>query len=411
MSELHPVDETLIHLPLPLQPDVVRQQENLGVASECSLDDKKISVEEDENREEMENTGTDEKNHVEGGYGWVNVFAMFAAYFWCIGMQNSFGIFIQYFVDNATFTGIANGALSFVATLMTVCSDLFAPLAGAIADRIGFRTVMAAGSVLVIAGQMIASTADGDSSSQLFVGALVAGLGFSFVLAPAIAIPSQWFTKRLGLATALGVSGMGVGGLVLSPITQLLLDKLGWRTAWRVVGLIGGVFSLGNAMIVRTRPRPKGPSGTKPKPRAPMLDLTVFKNPSYWMLSAMAFSSPSIFTTPYLFIPQQVKDAAPNGNPVISGATCLILLNVTVLVGQLSAGFLIRRLPIYQLLILITSLCTLAYVPLYLLAHSPEMIALSAAVLGLVSGPQIVLTQTLMVHVHGTVNTATKMAM
>lgn len=62
------------------------------------------------------------------------------------------------------------------------------------------------------------------------------GIGAAFCFAPSVTLPSQWFYKRRGLATGIAVSGSGIGGVVLSPLTQHLIATMGYRNALRVLG-------------------------------------------------------------------------------------------------------------------------------------------------------------------------------
>ncbi|KXS16693.1 hypothetical protein M427DRAFT_31091 [Gonapodya prolifera JEL478] len=234
----------------------------------------------------------------EGGYGWVSV-ALFSAYFWGVGMINSFGIFTEFFTTNATFPG-ANTSLALVTTVMSTCVDLFAPLTGALD-----------GSVVCGIGQGVAP----------LWGSVVSGLGYSCSVVPAVGIPSQWFKEKLGLTTALGLSGMGGGGIVISPVAQL------WSAS---AGTLHGVL--------------------------------------------LGFS-------------------ADAGGEVTSlnGATYLLLLNVFFLVGQLFAGVAMKHVGQYKMLWIVN-----------VLSHTPPLLAITLCVIGLATGPQLVLTQTIMVDVYGT---------
>lgn len=64
------------------------------------------------------------------------------------------------------------------------------------------------------------------------------GFGASFAYTPAIAVPSQYFSLNRGLVIGLAVSGTGMGGFVLAPMTQALIDKLGVFWTLRVIALL-----------------------------------------------------------------------------------------------------------------------------------------------------------------------------
>ncbi|MGH8150306.1 MAG: MFS transporter [Steroidobacteraceae bacterium] len=45
-----------------------------------------------------------------------------------------------------------------------------------------------------------------------------------------------WFNRRKGLALALGVSGAGLGALILPPLVSWIIERNGWRDAFLVLG-------------------------------------------------------------------------------------------------------------------------------------------------------------------------------
>ncbi|KAJ3327014.1 hypothetical protein HDU93_002159, partial [Gonapodya sp. JEL0774] len=137
----------------------------------------------------------------EGGFGWVAVLA--------------------------TFSGAGNALLGFVGTLTTSGVDLYAPISGALAEHFGYSVVAVIGAGLLFLGQFVASLAGPQDIWMLFLGGIMAGVGYSGCVAPAIAIPSHWFQHHLDLALGIGVSGFGAGGVVITPLTQWLVDRYG----------------------------------------------------------------------------------------------------------------------------------------------------------------------------------------
>jgi MFS family permease len=79
------------------------------------------------------------------------------------------------------------------------------------------------------------------------VGNGTAYLGYSRAIA-------TWFSRRRGLAFAVMLAGVGVGAMLLPPITQTLISNYGWRTAFRGIGAIAFIvgFPLA-ALFVKER--------------------------------------------------------------------------------------------------------------------------------------------------------------
>lgn len=280
-----------------------------------------------------------------GVLAWTSVFCQFAVHFFVLGISTSVGLFTDYFVSNAVFPGAANTLLSFASTLTTTGIDLYGPLTGLLAEKFSYRLVACTGAILVCSGGLINSFAV--SAWTLFVGGLVTGLGYSCMLAPALAIPTHYFRRRLSLAFGLGMSGSGIGGAVIIPTTAALISSLSWRWAYRIIAIVSGVICFVAGLLMRTR-LPKRKSH-------PLLDTAMFRNKTYWKLALSVFFFAPVFLCPFLYIPQQIQDLGGEGG-AISGALCLALLNVFTAIGQVAAGLAMKRVGQYNLMV-ITSGC------------------------------------------------------
>jgi MFS family permease len=70
---------------------------------------------------------------------------------------------------------------------------------------------------------------------------------------------AKWFVRRRGRALALAGAGLGIGGIVLLPVTQWLIDGYGWRGTWRILALLFLVISVPSAaLFLRRQPEDMG---------------------------------------------------------------------------------------------------------------------------------------------------------
>src|SRR3546814_9783720 len=88
---------------------------------------------------------------------------------------------------------------------------------------------------LIALGLALASTARSLGEVYAAYG-LGVGLGVGCAYVPAVGVVQRWFVRRRGLASGLAVSGIGVGTLVMPPLASHLIDALGWRETYFILG-------------------------------------------------------------------------------------------------------------------------------------------------------------------------------
>lgn len=70
---------------------------------------------------------------------------------------------------------------------------------------------------------------------------------------------AKWFERKRGLALALAVSGLGIGGVFFLPFTQWLLDSVGWRTTWVIMAVMFMAMAIPlSAIFLRRQPEDMG---------------------------------------------------------------------------------------------------------------------------------------------------------
>ncbi|KAJ7697446.1 major facilitator superfamily domain-containing protein [Mycena rosella] len=184
------------------------------------------------------------------------LFAGFMMIFHIIGINSVFGIFQDFYTSPESNIPGARGndaVVSLVGTLgsgLTWSGGIFVnPL---IARVESVKLITFAGVLIMSLGLFLASYCS--SLWQLFLAqALLYGVGSSLYYFPIMSIAPTYFDRHRGFAMGCILSGAGVGGLVLAPVLQVLLDRYGVRTALRI--LAGWNFAVGIpvACVIRRR--------------------------------------------------------------------------------------------------------------------------------------------------------------
>src|ERR1700693_1371559 len=121
-------------------------------------------------------------------------------------------------------------------SLTALAGGLAAPLIGRLFDRSGPRSVYSLGLLLLGGAFLVAAHAQHLWQFQLSIG-LCVGLGIAFIgNVPNSILLGRWFGPRLPTAMAILYSATGAGVLILLPVSQLLIDHVGWRGAYQIFG-------------------------------------------------------------------------------------------------------------------------------------------------------------------------------
>jgi MFS family permease len=151
------------------------------------------------------------------------------------GLGESFTVFLKPISEDF---GWDRAQVVSVYSLTWLAGGLMAPLVGRLFDRSGPRTVYSLGLALLGGAFLVASRAQALWQFQLSVG-LCVGLGIALIgNVPNSILLGRWFGPRLPTAMAILYSATGAGILVLLPASQLLIDRIGWRDAYQLFGIV-----------------------------------------------------------------------------------------------------------------------------------------------------------------------------
>ena len=147
------------------------------------------------------------------------------------GVSETFAVFLLPITSD---TGWSRSQVSGIYATFMLAVGLSAPFLGNLFDRAGGRVVYSLGLVLYAAGFLLASYAS--QLWHLYIGlGLLLGTGVAAIgMAPATALISRWFNRRMSSAMGLVNAVMGVRILLMAPLSHLLIETYGWRPTYRI---------------------------------------------------------------------------------------------------------------------------------------------------------------------------------
>lgn len=145
--------------------------------------------------------------------------------------------------------GFARSDVTSVYSIYLVVAGLAAPFSGMAFDRFGPRFCYLTGMACVGLGTLAAAWAQARWHFVLANG-LTVGIGASLIgMVPASVMIGRWFHAGLGRAVAFAYAGFGTGILLLVPLSQFLIERLGWRGAYQALGTGLLVIGLGLCLL------------------------------------------------------------------------------------------------------------------------------------------------------------------
>ncbi|MEW6673092.1 MAG: MFS transporter [Thermodesulfobacteriota bacterium] len=212
---------------------------------------------------------------------------------------------------------LVSGAFS----LYRLEAGVAAPLAGYLVDKVGAKSIIALGAVLMGSGYIWLSRVH--DILPFYFSFLIISIGFGLSTSQVVgsALISKWFVRKRGKALGLYFSILGLCGLLVPVLSQLIF-LYGWRTTLLILGPLTWVVVLPLVLLLKHTPekyglRPDGDAAVQ-HPETPTGasrraagDISFsFRNavrtPSYWLLAVclslfqMTMSSIFVHLVPFL---------------------------------------------------------------------------------------------------------------
>ncbi|MBS57286.1 MAG: hypothetical protein CL735_00800 [Chloroflexi bacterium] len=190
-------------------------------------------------------------------YGWIIVASMALINFAGMATGNlNFGLFIPLMESDLN---ISRTAFGWMDTARRFTGGAASYFVGKIIDKHGPRIYIVVAAIII--GSSMILIGFSQKSWQLIL--LFGIIGLSGLAAPGGLVTSvpvaKWFFKKRGIAIALASVGLGLGGIVMLPATQIFIENIGWRNTWILLAIIFMLITIPiSAIFLRRRPEDLG---------------------------------------------------------------------------------------------------------------------------------------------------------
>jgi len=250
--------------------------------------------------------------------------------------------------------GWSRSVLAGAFSLFVMVHGLSGPALGWLVERFGPRRVIMTGAALIGIG--LALAAETRSAWQLYLAfGVIAAAGVSSTgWVPSVILVRGWFPSRIGTALGIASAGIGVGIFALVPLAQLLIDRMGWQWAFRVLGLlVVGWIIPAAALLLRDPPGRGGPgrsaavgrvatsnAGPRDATAAHWTLETAVRSRRFWLVSGVFVTGS--FATQTLLV-HQVAYLVDHGVSALAAASVVGVVGLASVAGKTGWGALSDR--------------------------------------------------------------------
>jgi DHA1 family inner membrane transport protein len=257
--------------------------------------------------------------------------------------------------------------LTAITSLIAVnqATGLTSPIFGPLGDRWGYRVMMLAGLTLLAAGMLAGGFLP--IYAIIMIALFVAGLGKS-IFDPALQayVGEKVPYHRRGLAIGLVEFGWAGSSLIGIPVVGLLIDRMGWRSPFLV---LGGLGLLGAAVLRLLIPRDTRQQTTS-QTRTDLREVWRQLSGEHTALGALGFSFLAGAANDNLFVIYGVWLESTFGLTVVALGLATTVIGVAELLGEAFTAALADRLGLKRAIFAGLTLSAGSYILLPIIART-----------------------------------------
>ena len=264
-------------------------------------------------------------------------------------ISGTFGVFLKPLSEEF---GWSRAEISLGFSLSTLVLSAALPIVGRLLDRFGARRVIVPSLLLFGLGVASFRILLPELWHFYAIYALLGVVGSGTTPVTFSKVISQWFDRRRGIALALIATGSSLGAFILPPFAQALLDAVGWRQAYFLLGLLVIAVTVpAVGLFLRDTPQMAGPppDGERESPGAAsappvheqgLSNREAWRSGTFWLIVVAFFLMSVSFHGCFIHLVPMLTD---RGVPGRQAVLAISLLAVGSMTGRLCAGYLLDR--------------------------------------------------------------------
>lgn len=287
----------------------------------------------------------------------------------------SYGVFLAHYLANNTYPGASHLEYAFVGGLSISMALLVSPVATYVTRLRGTRTTLLLGVFFETLSLIGASFST--QIWHLFLSQGVCfgwGMGFQFV--GSVGVVPQWFTKRRSLANGIATGGSGIGGMMYSLATNAMIQSIGLRWAFRVLGILAFTVTFICAILIKDRNKAIGVTQLA-------FDFRLFKRTEFLLLLGWGVFSLLGYIVLLFSLPNY---ALTIGLSSYQGSIIGALLNLGQGLGRPAVGIFSDRAGRINIAGFLTAVCGLFCFVIWIFSNGFGVLIFFALIVGTVAG-------------------------
>lgn len=298
--------------------------------------------------------------------------------------------------------GLSHTQFSTIVSISLLLFGLGMPISGRLADLYGGRLVLTVGGAVLSLSLAISAWTDSPTVFAIAFGG-ISSIGFAATSHVTLsAVIGRWFVKRRGLAmTALSSGGMG-GIALMTPLSSVLIQQMGWRATLVTFAVIILALIAFAALVMGASPPGESGADTSAGSRraiSPPAEswTAALTTAPFWLLAASFFTcgfSMSVLGT------HGVPMLEHHGFPTMTASFGIGLIGFVSIFGSLALGIASDRVGRQVFLALIYGVRGIGFLGLIVAGQVWELYAVTALG-GLVWAGSSALTSALVADTYG----------